>query len=164
MTVIEKSQDELIFKCVSIEDTKHTAEFFAQFAKSGQCFGLRGGLGYGKTTFFQYFIKSLNPLIQDITSPTFTIVQTYASPISEIWHVDCYRLKYREEFFELGLEEACDHCITIIEWPEIIQDLLPKNTINIDFSIDSKNSDMRIIKCNNKNILQYSEYPNKFTL
>lgn len=156
MTVIEKSQYELIFKCISLEDTKRAAEFFIQFAKPGQCFALRGGLGYGKTTFSQYLIKSLNPLIQDVTSPTFTIVQTYESSISEIWHVDCYRLKEKEEFFELGLEEACSYCVTIIEWPEIIQDFLPKNTINIDFSIDSEDRDVRIIKCNNKNSLQYS--------
>ena len=137
---------DLIFKCFSEKDTKQAAEYFAQFAKPEQCFALRGDLGYGKTTFAKYFINSLNQSIEDVTSPTFTIVQTYESSVAEIWHVDCYRLKDREEFFELGLEEAFNYCITIIEWPEIIQDLLPKDSINIDFSIDSENSNVRVIK------------------
>lgn len=145
--MIKKLQVDQNFRCISMDDTKHAAEFFANFAKPGQCFALRGGLGYGKTTFSKYFIQSLNPLINDVTSPTFTIVQTYESSIAEIWHVDCYRLQESDEFFELGLEEACRHYITVIEWPEIIQNLLPKDVINIDFSIDSAKGDARIISC-----------------
>lgn len=132
----------MIFECFSLKDTKKVAEYFSGLATKGQCFALHGDLGFGKTTFSQFFIRALNPEIVEITSPTFTIVQTYESPIAEIWHVDCYRLKSSDEIFELGLEEAMYNCITLIEWPEIIQHLLPESTINIYF--DKQNDKVTI--------------------
>ncbi len=134
------------FKCASLDDTKKAAEYFAKFAKPGQCFALYGNLGSGKTTFSQFLIKSLIPTVEHVASPTFTIVQTYNDGDKlEIWHVDCYRLNDREEFFELGLEEAFESCVTIIEWPEIIADFLPKNAIKIQFAIE--HDDIRTINC-----------------
>ena len=134
------------FKCVSLDDTKKAAEYFAKFAKPGQCFALYGNLGSGKTTFSQFLIKELIPTVGHVASPTFTIVQTYNNGDKlEIWHVDCYRLNDREEFFELGLEEAFENCVTIVEWPEIIADFLPKNAIKIQFAIE--HDDIRTISC-----------------
>jgi tRNA threonylcarbamoyladenosine biosynthesis protein TsaE len=128
------------FECASLNDTKNAAEYFARFAKPGQCFALYGNLGSGKTTFSQFLIKSLIPTVEYISSPTFTIVQTYNDNNRlEIWHVDCYRLNNSEEFFELGLEEAFENCITIIEWPEIVDGFLPQNTIKIQFSMKCDN-------------------------
>lgn len=136
------------FKCASLDDTKKAAEYFAKFAKPGQCFALYGNLGSGKTTFSQFLIKSLISTVGHVASPTFTIVQTYNDGDKlEIWHVDFYRLNDREEFLELGLEEAFENCITIIEWPEIIADFLPKNTIKIQFAMKkSKNKNILTIK------------------
>ncbi len=131
------------FVCNSLDDTKKTAEYFGNFAKQGQCFALYGNLGFGKTTFAQYLIKFLNPKIENIISPTFNIIQTYPSEVAEIWHIDCYRLKSDDEFYELGIDEAFFDCITIIEWPEIIEELLPSDTIKLQFS---KTNDQRIIK------------------
>ncbi len=131
------------FVCNSLNDTKKAAEYFSKFAKPGQCFALYGNLGFGKTTFSQYLIKILNPNIETITSPTFNIIQTYPSEFAEIWHIDCYRLKSADEFYELGIDEVFSSCITIIEWPEIIEDLIPSDTIKIQFS---KIGDQRIIK------------------
>ena len=130
------------FICNSLDDTKKAAEYFSEFAKLGQCFALYGNLGFGKTTFAQYLIKILNPEIENIISPTFNIIQTYPCEIAKIWHIDCYRLKSADEFYELGIEEAFSDCITIIEWPEIIEDMLPNNTIKINFS---KTNDLRTI-------------------
>ena len=128
------------FECTSLNDTKNAAEYFARFAKPGQCFALYGNLGSGKTTFSQFLIKSLIPTVEYISSPTFTIVQTYNDNNRlEIWHVDCYRLNNSEEFFELGLEETFENCITIIEWPEIVDGFLPQNTIKIQFSMKCDN-------------------------
>lgn len=134
------------FKCASLDDTKKAAEYFAKSAKPGQCFALYGNLGSGKTTFSQFLIKALIPTVENVSSPTFTIVQTYNNGNElEIWHVDCYRLNDREEFFELGLEEAFENCVTIIEWPEIIADFLPENTTKIQFAIEHDN--IRKINC-----------------
>lgn len=133
------------FICNSLNDTQKAAEYFSEFAKPGQCFALYGNLGFGKTTFAQYLIKTLNPKIENIISPTFNIIQTYPSKIAEIWHIDCYRLKSADEFYDLGIDEAFLDCITVVEWPEIIGDLLPSDVIKIQFS---KISNQRIIKTN----------------
>ncbi|MCR5224535.1 MAG: tRNA (adenosine(37)-N6)-threonylcarbamoyltransferase complex ATPase subunit type 1 TsaE, partial [Alphaproteobacteria bacterium] len=79
------------------------------------------------------FIQHLKPPLESASSTTYTIIPTYNSLSGEIWHADCYRLKSEEEFYELGLDEAFSNCITIIEWPEIISDFLPANTIHIFF-------------------------------
>lgn len=131
------------FICNSLDDTRETAKYFSKFARIGQCFALYGNLGFGKTTFTQYLIKFLNPKIENIISPTFNIVQTYPSEIAEIWHIDCYRLKSADEFYELGIDEAFSNCITIIEWPGVIENLIPSDTIKIHFS---KIGDQRIIE------------------
>lgn len=130
------------FICHTLEDTRQSAIYFAQFARIGQCFALHGDLGSGKTTFTGFLIKHLNKEIKNVSSPTFTIIQTYAYKDGEIWHADCYRLKSEEEFYELGLQEAFESCVTIIEWPEIIKEFLPNDTIHIFFE---NNSDHRRI-------------------
>lgn len=140
------------FICKSLEDTEKAAEYFANLShtRPGICLALYGTLGSGKTTFSQFFIKTLIPSIKEVSSPTFTIVQIYEGISSsagsgvapqhlEIWHVDCYRLKDPEEFYELGLEETLGNCISIIEWPEIIEDFLPTNTIKLQFEILKEN-------------------------
>ncbi|MDR2724162.1 MAG: tRNA (adenosine(37)-N6)-threonylcarbamoyltransferase complex ATPase subunit type 1 TsaE [Holosporaceae bacterium] len=126
------------FICNSLKDTKNAAKYFSRFAKAGQCFALFGNLGYGKTTFSRYLIESLNKSVGAVLSPTFSLVQVYDSEVTEIWHIDCYRLKSADEFFELGIEEALQNCITIIEWPEIILHLLPASAIKIIFIWDGK--------------------------
>lgn len=136
------------FICNTLQDTESVAEYFSRFAKPGQCFALHGDLGSGKTTFAKYFISKLNNAVTDVSSPTFTIVQTYDTSLGEVWHADCYRLKSQEEFFELGFEEALFNCITLIEWPEIIQAFLPKDTIEIFF--ESVSPLKRLIKTSYK--------------
>ena len=79
--------------------------------------------------------------MQNVVSPTFTIVQVYdcvysgLENVDEIFHLDCYRLKSEEEFYNLGVDERFSDIITIIEWPEIIENFLPKNVIKVYFSI-----------------------------
>ncbi|MDR0677075.1 MAG: tRNA (adenosine(37)-N6)-threonylcarbamoyltransferase complex ATPase subunit type 1 TsaE [Holosporaceae bacterium] len=126
------------FICDSLEKTKFAAEYFSEFAKPGQCFALYGDLGYGKTTFSRFLIQCLNRSIKEVTSPTFTIIQVYSSKIAEIWHIDCYRLKNENEFYDLGIDEIMSTNITIIEWPEIIQHFLPSDSLKINFSLTGK--------------------------
>ena len=83
---------------------------------------LHGEVGAGKTAFSKFFIKKL--LIdkdQNITSPTFNIVQIYETTKGSLWHVDLYRLKKDEEILELGLLEAMQECLCLIEWPEVLK-------------------------------------------
>ena len=92
---------------------------------------LSGGLGAGKTTLARGAIAAWTGEAQDAPSPTYTLVQTYEGPKGELWHVDLYRLKRPEEAFELGLEDAFSGAACLIEWPERVQGLLPRDRLEI---------------------------------
>jgi tRNA threonylcarbamoyladenosine biosynthesis protein TsaE len=86
-------------------------------------FFLNGEVGTGKTTFSQFFIRSI--LIdknQHITSPTFNIIQIYETIKGPVWHVDLYRIRDAEEINDLGLFEAMSEFICLIEWPDLLRD------------------------------------------
>jgi tRNA threonylcarbamoyladenosine biosynthesis protein TsaE len=95
---------------------------------------LWGGLGAGKTTFARGAIAAWTGLDQDVPSPTYTLVQTYDGPRGQLLHMDLYRLKSSEEAWELGLEEAFVDGVSLIEWPERLEALLPRNRLDIAFA------------------------------
>ena len=101
---------------------------------------IRGKLGVGKTTLAKYLINSLSQKKTIVPSPSFPIVNTYEFPELKIWHYDLYRLKKKNDIFELDIELALMDCV-IIEWPEIVEDLLPEK--RIDISIEEDNSYLR---------------------
>lgn len=83
---------------------------------------LEGNLGAGKTTFSQFLLKELGST-DEISSPTYSIVNEYNSPKGKIFHFDLYRLKSVDEAYDFGIEEYLDNCyLSIIEWPEIYMD------------------------------------------
>lgn len=86
---------------------------------------LKGNLGAGKTTFTQFLLKSLGSQ-DEVSSPTYALVNEYDSPKGKVFHFDLYRLKSIEEAYDMGMEEYLDHgSLCIIEWPEIYeQDLV----------------------------------------
>ena len=119
--------------CITENDTKLLAEKFAKIAKKGDVFALFGTLGAGKSVFSRYFIQNLTDAT-DVPSPTFTLVQTYESPQFEIYHYDMYRLKSSDEAYELDIEEAFYNAVSLVEWPEKISPLLPKDIWKITIS------------------------------
>lgn len=113
-------------------------KYFKDFAKKlqpGDVVALYGTLGAGKTTIAREMIKSLCGEDIIVTSPTFNLLQTYDTADCTIYHFDLYRLSNASEVYELGIEEALDSHISIIEWPEIFEKNLPKNTIKIKIDI-----------------------------
>lgn len=108
------------------QDTKKFAIEIAYTLKQGDILLLHGNLGIGKTFFTRHLIQELTRSTQDIPSPTFNILQTYQSNLCEISHYDFYRINDTEELFELDIDNALNNHITIIEWPEILEEYIDK--------------------------------------
>lgn len=92
---------------------------------------LTGGLGAGKTTLARGAIAAWTGETQEVPSPTYTLVQTYDGERGQLWHVDLYRLKRAEEALELGLEDAFADAACLIEWPERLEGMLPRDRLDI---------------------------------
>ena len=120
------------------------------YVKAGVVFSLSGELGSGKTTLARAIIRNACNGVGDIPSPTFNLVQSYEAVNGfEIWHLDLYRLNSIEEALMLGLEEALiEHCC-IIEWPDLIEQIIPSHSIHIQLDFEDRKrsslSNQRII-------------------
>ena len=119
----------------SEKDTIAFAKKFAQTLKGNEIIALWGTLGMGKTVFAKAVIQELTGRKEEVPSPTFTLLQTYDTPLAEVFHFDFYRLKNPEEAYEIGIEDAFKDGISLIEWPEKIGALLPRQAINIYFEM-----------------------------
>lgn len=134
--------DTLRFDLPDPAATSRLAARIAGSARRGDVIALAGDLGSGKTTFARAFIAALAAFPgaegseEEVPSPTFTLVQTYARRDLEVWHFDLYRLERAEEAYELGLEEAFTEGVSLIEWPERLGRLLPADhlEVRLDFA------------------------------
>ncbi len=121
------------------EDTSNLGARLASHLRPGDCVLLSGGLGTGKTHFARALIQKRladKNLFEEVPSPTYTLVQMYDDSTCEIWHADLYRLSGPDELIELGLEEAFETAITLIEWPDRLGDLKPTNALHLAFEMD----------------------------
>ncbi len=117
----------------SEQDTIDFAENFAKELTQGDIVVLSGELGSGKTKFVQGVLRHFG-LENEISSPTFTIVNEYTSPAANIYHFDVYRLEDADEFYAMGGDEYFESGICLIEWGEMIEDILPTPYTKITFS------------------------------
>jgi tRNA threonylcarbamoyladenosine biosynthesis protein TsaE len=95
---------------------------------------LDGPLGAGKTTLARGLIRAWTQTAEEAPSPTFSLVQTYEGTRGALWHCDFYRLNRADEAIELGLEEAFEGAVTVIEWPERITEFLPLRRLEIEIA------------------------------
>jgi tRNA threonylcarbamoyladenosine biosynthesis protein TsaE len=111
--------------------TAALAMALAACAKGGDVIGLSGALGSGKTTFARYFIRARMGTTE-VPSPTFTLVETYQPETGPaIWHFDLYRIEKPAEAYELGIEDAFAEDIALIEWPERLGSLMPREHLGV---------------------------------
>lgn len=131
----------------SVDELEGIAEKFLKAHPADRLFAFYGGMGVGKTTFIKALCDQLQ--VSDyVTSPTFALVNVYETAEKrEIYHFDFYRIKNLEEIFDLGYEEyfySDEYCF--VEWPELIEPLLPPHTVKIFLSETEQGN--RIIESN----------------
>ena len=114
----------------SPEETEKIAYEFSQWLNAGDVVCMYGELGAGKTAFVRGIARGLG--IKDhITSPTFTIVNEYCGKMP-LYHFDVYRIADEDEMYEIGYEEYIDgDGVSVIEWPQLIKDILPKSYYSV---------------------------------
>jgi len=96
---------------------------------------LHGDLGMGKTALARGFVMGAASETDEVPSPTFTLVQTYPSVRGTIWHFDLYRLKHPDEIWELGFEDALVDGILLIEWPDRLGGLAPRDRLDLTLAL-----------------------------
>lgn len=135
-----------MFKFISHseDETINLACKIASKLANGDLIVLSGNLGSGKTRFTQGVLRNFG-LENDISSPTFTIVNEHHSGNTNIYHFDVYRLQDVDEFYAIGGEEYLSNGICIIEWGEIIESVLPNDYIKVIFERDPENENNRIL-------------------
>ncbi|MCY1582251.1 tRNA (adenosine(37)-N6)-threonylcarbamoyltransferase complex ATPase subunit type 1 TsaE [Staphylococcus pettenkoferi] len=122
-----------MIKINNLQDLAHFAKTLTARLQAGDLILLNGDLGAGKTTLSQMIGKQLG-VNRNINSPTFNIIKSYKGTTLKFHHMDCYRLEDSEE--DLGFEEYFeDHAVTVIEWSEFIQDLLPAEHLTINLAV-----------------------------
>ena len=127
--------DTLVKMILRDEDaTVNLAQKIAPMLAKGDTILLEGPIGAGKSAFARALIRARLGRMEDVPSPTFTLVQTYEDDDSDIWHCDLYRLTHPDEAFELGLEEAFETAICLIEWPDRLGQDAPSDAMTMTFS------------------------------
>lgn len=129
----------------SIEDLTKVANKLLQFAGERKIMTFSGEIGAGKTTFIQQLCAQLG-VKESVTSPTFALANVYMTAENgEIYHLDLYRLKNKQEALDIGIEEYLyEDRYCFIEWPEVISDLLPDDLVHISIEL-LENSHRKIV-------------------
>ena len=133
---------------IVLNSEKDTIEFGKKIAselKKGDVIILSGELGSGKTKFTEGILTYFG-LQDEISSPTFTIVNEYETDKFPIYHFDVYRIADSDEFLNFGGDEYFEKGVSIIEWGEIISDILPENYTKIVFYKDENDDNKRILE------------------
>lgn len=128
----------------SADQTSDLAALLAPVLSAGDVILLHGDVGAGKTHFARALIQSVLGLAEDVPSPTFTLVQTYPAGDFDVWHTDLYRLTSVQEIEELGLVEAFETDVCLVEWPDRLGPLTPEHALTLTLETGTCD-DMRVI-------------------
>ena len=129
-------------------ETERLASRLSGIARPGDLICLSGELGTGKTAFARSFIRSRASLagveVGEIPSPTFTLAQTYEMPPGDIWHFDLFRLEHPDETLELGIEDALNGGICLVEWPDRLPESLPGARLDVALTFGAAEDERRV--------------------
>lgn len=140
------NKEKRIVICSDEKETKDLAIKIAASLQEGDVIALIGDLGTGKTTFTRYLARGLD-IDGPITSPTFTIVKEYEGGRLPLYHFDVYRITDSEQMWEIGIDDYLfGNGVCVIEWADIIEDILPEDTKYIQIEYGNKENE-RIFKC-----------------
>jgi tRNA threonylcarbamoyladenosine biosynthesis protein TsaE len=127
---------------ILIKDRKHLHSAAKELLKhygDKKIFAFYGSMGAGKTTIIKAICEVLGA-VDIISSPTFTLVNEYRTSGGEtLYHIDFFRIKKQEEVFDFGVEEYLtgdSYCF--MEWPELVEDILPQGTVSVRITVDDK--------------------------
>lgn len=135
----------MIVKSASPEETENLARDIAKKVKPGTVISLIGDLGAGKTLFTAAFAKELG-VLDDVSSPTFTIRKDYEDGVMPLYHFDAYRIGDPDEMEEIGYEDCFyGDGVSIVEWANLIEEIMPKDCAVITIDRDPDNFMGRII-------------------
>ena len=137
---------EKLLHIASEKETERIGEAIGQAAEPGTVVALIGDLGTGKTTLTKSIARGLG-VTETVTSPTFNIIREYKTGRIPLYHFDVYRIGDPDEMFELGYEEYFyGDGICVVEWADIIEDLLPEDAviIRIERGADEEEREYRI--------------------
>lgn len=139
----------LVIDALDLDGLQQLADSLTHHLPTQLTLGLVGTLGAGKTTFAQAISRAFGIDAADVTSPTFTLLQTYHVGDRTLHHLDAYRVADDEEFLELGVEELYDepNAWTLVEWADRVADVVPKETLWIEIMIDSNPDRRRLEFC-----------------
>ncbi len=128
----------------SPEETREVGKSFAAQLKGGDVVTLAGNLGSGKTQFVVGVCEGLN-VRGHVASPTFTFINEYETDFGKVAHMDLYRISKRAEIAELGVGEYFnENCVCLIEWPDMIVNLLPEKHYEVRLSYGEQDNERQI--------------------
>lgn len=124
----------------TLEHLSDAAKIFAERIEQGRVYAFYGKMGAGKTTFIKAVCEALG-VTDVVNSPTFAIVNEYDCEQFPIYHFDFYRIKSVEEVYDLGYEDYFyGNGICLIEWPELVESLLPEDAIHVNITVNDDDS------------------------
>ena len=131
----------MIIESLCADDTFAFGKKLGEAAEPGTVYTLVGDLGVGKTVLTQGLAEGLG-ITEPVSSPTFTIVQVYDEGRLPLYHFDVYRIADSDEMYEIGYEEyVYGDGVSVIEWPQLIDDILPENRYDVTISKDYSRHD-----------------------
>ena len=131
----------------ALSEIQQAARSFVEAMDGRTVFAFYGAMGAGKTTFIRALCEQLG-VTDTVTSPTFAIVNEYKADSSKVFHFDFYRLRRLDEAADIGFEDYLySGNICLIEWPEMVEPLLPEDTVSVHLTVEPDDSRTLVFTC-----------------